>query len=70
VIALVRELETALAELARLSGAAPAAEAAAGEQAAQGRQDQGHGPAVPGVTQGEVAVGQQDVDALLSGLGI
>jgi chemotaxis protein CheZ len=70
VIALVRELETALAELARLSGAAPAAEAAAGGQAPQGRQDQGHGPAVPGVTQGAVAVGQQDVDALLSGLGI
>jgi hypothetical protein len=25
---------------------------------------------VPGVTHGEVAAGQQDVDALLSGLGV
>jgi chemotaxis regulatin CheY-phosphate phosphatase CheZ len=30
----------------------------------------GHGPAVPGVTKGEVASGQTDVDALLSGLGM
>jgi chemotaxis protein CheZ len=65
VIALVHELESALAELARLSGADPAAADATGRHVSHG-----HGPAVPGVTRGEVAIGQQDVDALLSGLGI
>jgi len=66
VIALVHELESALAELARLSDAAPASETAAGEQVSHG-----YGPAVPGVGDGgDVAIGQQDVDALLSGLGI
>jgi chemotaxis protein CheZ len=63
VIELVREIETALAELARLSGADP------GDAAAPSA-SRGHGPVVPGVTQGEVASGQQDVDALLSGLGM
>ncbi len=65
VIELVRELESALAELARLSGADRAPSADAGAHPARG-----HGPAVPGVTQGAVASGQQDVDALLSGLGM
>ncbi len=64
VIELVRELETALVELARLSGAEPEP---ADERA---RSNRGHGPAVPGVTRGAVASGQQDVDALLSGLGM
>lgn len=63
VIELVQEIESALGELARLSGAetqdAPATPA-----------PRGHGPVVPGVTKGEVATGQQDVDALLSGLGM
>ncbi len=64
VIELVRELETALVELTRLSGAEP-------EPAdARAHPNRGHGPAVPGVTQGAVASGQQDVDALLSGLGM
>lgn len=64
VIDLVQELETALVELARLSGAEP--------QPADGSANsaRGHGPPVPGVTRGEVASGQQDVDALLSGLGM
>jgi hypothetical protein len=31
---------------------------------------QGFGPVVPGVTKGQVASGQSDVDALLSGLGV
>jgi hypothetical protein len=30
----------------------------------------GQGPAVPGVTKGDHASGQTDVDALLSGLGM
>lgn len=64
VIELVRELESALVELARLSGAEPEG----AEDAAPS--SRGHGPVVPGVTRGEVASGQQDVDALLSGLGM
>jgi chemotaxis protein CheZ len=75
VIALVHELELALNELGRLSGASPPPDAPTGEHvphaaAVRASAPHGHGPAVPGVTQGEVAVGQQDVDALLSGLGI
>ncbi|SRR5579883_561856 len=64
VIELVREIEAAIVELARLSGG----ESSGAER--QGRAARGHGPVVPGVTQGEVATGQQDVDALLSGLGM
>jgi chemotaxis protein CheZ len=64
VIELVRELESALVELARLSGGDLDSIA---EPALSSR---GHGPVVPGVTQGDVASGQQDVDALLSGLGM
>lgn len=74
VIELVHEIEEALVELARLSGGEPGdarsgtPEPAAGERAA--RASHGEGPAVPGVTRGEIAAGQQDVDALLSGLGM
>lgn len=64
VIELVREIEAALAELARLSGGEP------GTSDPVPRSSHGEGPAVPGVTQGEIAAGQQDVDALLSGLGV
>jgi chemotaxis protein CheZ len=64
VIELVREIEAALAELARLAGGEP------GTSEPAPRSSRGEGPAVPGVTQGEVAAGQQDVDALLSGLGV
>jgi len=64
VMQLVQELETALIDLTRLSG--PDLEAA--QEAA--RAIRGHGPAIPGVTTGAVASGQQDVDALLSGLGM
>lgn len=63
VIELVREIEAALAELARLSG--PDHGPAAAPSAARGL-----GPVVPGVPHGEVASGQQDVDELLSGLGM
>ena len=64
VMQLVAELESALSELTRLSGAATAPAQAATPAA------RGHGPAVPGVTEGTFAAGQQDVDALLSGLGV
>jgi chemotaxis protein CheZ len=63
VMKLVQELETALADLSRLSGDVV-------EHASMGEGSAAHGPAVPGVTKGEVASGQTDVDALLSGLGM
>ena len=62
VMLLVEELETILAALPlTLRGGVDAAQQATGN---------GYGPVVPGVTRGEVATGQQDVDALLSGLGM
>lgn len=64
VMQLVGELELSLAELKRISGIEPDA---AREEASP---SEAHGPAVPGVTGGDVASGQQDVDALLSGLGM
>src|SRR5579872_1547785 len=64
VIKLVGELEEALASLTKLSGDLV-------EHATLGENpDQGHGPVVPGVTRGDVAAGQTDVDELLSGLGM
>lgn len=64
VIKLVEELEEALASLTKLSGDFV-------EHATLGESpDKGHGPVVPGVTKGEVASGQTDVDELLSGLGM
>jgi chemotaxis protein CheZ len=64
VIKLVGELEETLASLTKLSGDVV-------EHATLGENpDQGHGPVVPGVTRGEVASGQTDVDELLSGLGM
>jgi chemotaxis protein CheZ len=62
VMKLVEELEAALTDLSALSGDV-------GEHVSMG-ENTGHGPAVPGVTKGEVASGQTDVDALLSGLGM
>jgi len=64
VIKLVEELEQALGNLANLSGGLV-------EHATLGENpNAGHGPVVPGVTEGEVASAQTDVDALLSGLGM
>jgi len=64
VMKLVGELESALSNLARLSGDVV-------EHATMGESEsKGQGPAVPGVTKGEIASGQTDVDALLSGLGM
>jgi chemotaxis protein CheZ len=64
VMKLVAELEAALANLARLSGDV-VEHATMGDNASAGQ-----GPAVPGVSKGELASGQTDVDALLSGLGM
>ena len=64
VIKLVEELEEALASLTKLSGDVV-------EHATLGENpDKGHGPVVPGVTRGDIAAGQTDVDELLSGLGM
>jgi chemotaxis protein CheZ len=64
VIKLVAELEETLASLTKLSGDVV-------EHATLGESpDKGHGPVVPGVTRGDVASGQTDVDELLSGLGM
>jgi chemotaxis protein CheZ len=64
VMKLVEELESALTNLAKVSGDVV-------EHATMGESSgPGHGPAVPGVTKGDVASGQTDVDALLSGLGM
>jgi chemotaxis protein CheZ len=64
VMKLVEELESALSNLAKLSGDVV-------EHATLGEgPSAGHGPTVPGVSKGEVASGQTDVDALLSGLGM
>jgi chemotaxis protein CheZ len=64
VIKLVGELEEALASLAKLSGDLV-------EHTTLGENpDNSHGPVVPGVTKGDVAAGQTDVDELLSGLGM
>ena len=64
VIKLVGELEETLASLTKLSGDV-VEHATLGESPSKG-----HGPVVPGVTRGEVAAGQTDVDELLSGLGM
>jgi chemotaxis protein CheZ len=64
VIKLVEELEEALDSLTKLSGDVV-------EHATLGENpDKGHGPVVPGVTGGDIAAGQTDVDELLSGLGM
>jgi len=68
VMQLVAELETALGSLTRLSGGK--VENGAGGRSAEVDATKGYGPAVPGVSKGEVAAGQTDVDALLSGLGM
>jgi chemotaxis protein CheZ len=66
VMQLVQELESTLAKLVRLAGSESATPRAS-EAEVPGR---AFGPAVPGLTQGKVATGQQDVDDLLSDLGM
>jgi chemotaxis protein CheZ len=67
VMKLVGELETALVELVRLSKGGPKSSEATADVHAKSR---GFGPVVPGVEHGPAVGGQQDVDALLSGLGM
>jgi chemotaxis protein CheZ len=65
VMKLVSELEIALVDLVRLSKT--------GTTNAKPMSDEtrrGFGPAVPGINNGPAVSGQQDVDALLSGLGM
>jgi chemotaxis protein CheZ len=66
VMKLVGELEVALGDLVRLSGGVEQVSAAANPSTLA----QGFGPVVPGVSHGAHVDGQQDVDALLSDLGM
>ncbi len=72
VMHLVGEVEQALGDLVRLSGDRRDAAAPPGEphDAFGADAHSGYGPPVPGVTRDAVVGGQQDVDALLSGLGV
>ena len=66
VMKLVSELEVALVELVRLSKAGGGKPRAVVEDEVQ----RGYGPVVPGVSHGPAVSDQEDVDALLSGLGM
>ncbi len=66
VMTLVDELQEALGELVRIAGPVEEGESRSGDTGT-GR---GHGPMVPGIDQGQAVSGQQDVDALLSNLGM
>jgi chemotaxis protein CheZ len=65
VMKLVDELEVALGDMVRIGEFEPI-----GDLAGASVQMQAHGPVVPGVEHGQVVNGQQDVDAMLSGLGM
>jgi chemotaxis protein CheZ len=67
VMKLVGELESALVELVRLSRTGGRDEAARSVDDGNRR---GYGPTIPGIDNGPAVSGQQDVDALLSGLGM
>jgi chemotaxis protein CheZ len=67
VMQLVDELESALGELVRIGGGEdPSAAAPLAPQTGPGM----HGPVVPGIDHGPAVGGQQDVDSLLSDLGM
>jgi len=66
VMKLVSELEVALVELVRLSKAGGGKPRAVVDDEVQ----RGYGPVVPGVSHGPAVSDQEDVDALLSGLGM
>jgi chemotaxis protein CheZ len=66
VMTLVDQLEEALGELVRIAGPDSDRDARAGA----GNTTRGHGPVVPGINHGHAVSGQQDVDALLSDLGM
>jgi chemotaxis protein CheZ len=63
VMKLVTELEIALVDLVRLSRAR-------GSRPVSEETRRGFGPPIPGIDSGPSVSGQQDVDALLSGLGV
>jgi len=65
VMKLVTELELAMADLVRLSKSGPR-----GANPISDETRRGFGPVVPGINNGPAVSGQQDVDALLSGLGM
>ena len=65
VMQLVSELEIALADLVRL-----AQTGARGARRVSDETRRGFGPPIPGIDSGPAVSGQQDVDALLSGLGV
>jgi chemotaxis protein CheZ len=64
VMKLVSELEIALADLVRLSRSGTRSRPVSDETR------RGFGPSIPGINSGPSVNGQQDVDALLSGLGV
>ena len=66
VMKLVSEMESALVELVRLSRTNPKSRNPGLSDATR----RGFGPVVPGIDRGPAVSGQQDVDALLSGLGM
>jgi len=78
VMALVDELELALADLVRIAGAdshdsvgvGAGVAGRSGADASSSSLTRGYGPAVPGIDHGLAVSGQADVDALLSDLGI
>jgi chemotaxis protein CheZ len=65
VMKLVSELELALTDLVRLSKSGGRVNSPISDETRRG-----FGPAVPGIHNGPAVSGQQDVDALLSGLGM
>lgn len=65
VMKLVSELEVSLVDLIRLSKSGAEKPKALSDDTRRG-----FGPAVPGINNGPAVSGQQDVDALLSGLGM
>jgi chemotaxis protein CheZ len=64
VMKLVGELEIALVDLVRLSRSSTRSRGVSDETR------RGFGPPIPGINSGPAVSGQQDVDALLSGLGV
>ncbi|MFO7305972.1 MAG: protein phosphatase CheZ [Gammaproteobacteria bacterium] len=67
VMQLVAELEQALTSLVRISRAEQGAQT---QSESSGSLQRGFGPTIPGVDNGPAVSDQQDVDALLSGLGV
>jgi chemotaxis protein CheZ len=67
VMKLVDELEVALSDLVRIGGLVSGSSEARRPVVSAAT---GHGPVVPGVEHGDTVGGQDDIDAMLSGLGM